>query len=89
MLVSLFSVFITKAGAGHLQGDGMVDETVDNGSRGHWVLKNPIPLTEQQIATDEHALALIALGQKGKEDLHFGAALLDITNIVNSSVVNF
>ena len=44
----------------------MVDEPVDRGGRGHGILENPILLTEHEIATDEDALAFIALRQKGK-----------------------
>ena len=44
----------------------MVDEPVDRGCRRHGILEDAIPLTEDEIATDEYALALIALGQKSK-----------------------
>ncbi len=60
----------------------MVDEPVDSRGGGHGILKNAIPLTEDQITTDQHAFAFIAFGQERKEDLHLGAALLEITDII-------
>ena len=44
----------------------MMDQPVNRGCRGHGILENPIPLTEYEIATDEDALAFLALRQKGK-----------------------
>jgi len=65
-LLSPLGLFGPETRSGQFQDDGMVDQPVDRGRRGHGILEDPLPLTEHEIATDEDALALVALGQKGK-----------------------
>ena len=60
-----------------------MNEAVDGGGGGHGVFEDSVPLAEDQVAGDEDALALVALGQKREEDLHFVAALLHVSKVVD------
>lgn len=63
LLLLGFSLFGSKARAGHLEDEGMMDQPIDGGSRGHGILEDPIPLAEDEIAADQHAFAFIAFGK--------------------------
>jgi hypothetical protein len=64
-----------------------MDEAVDRRRRGHWVLEGPIPLAEEEVAGDDHAPALVALGEEREEDFHLLAALLDVADVVEDDGV--
>ena len=49
--LSPLGLFGSKTCSGQFQDDGMVDEPVDGGRRGHGILEDAIPLTEHEIAT--------------------------------------
>ena len=65
----------------------MVDEPVDHRRRRHRILEDPVPLAEDQVAGDQHALALVPLGQEGEEHLHLVAALLHIPDVIEDDRV--
>ena|SRR5579875_1146998 len=66
----------------HIQNDAVVDHAVDSRHRRHGILENALPFTEDEIGADQHRLAFIALGKKGKEHLHFVAIVLNVADIV-------
>jgi hypothetical protein len=83
LLLLNFSLFGAKARAGHLEDEGMMDQPIDGRGRGYGILAEPIPLTEDEIAADQHAVAFLAFGQESKEHLHLGAALLQVADIID------
>src|SRR4051794_40414205 len=46
---SLEGLVVADAGAGHLDDDGVVDESVDRGGRGHRILEDADPVAEDQL----------------------------------------
>ena len=61
--------------------------TIDGRSGGHWILEDPVPLGEDQVAGDHDATALVALAEEGEEDLHFFAVLLDVPEVIEDDHV--
>ncbi len=62
---------------GHqIQNDAVVDHAIDGRHGAHRILENALPFTEDEICTDQHRFAFIALGQKDKEHLYFVAILV-------------
>ena len=51
-----------------LDNQGMVHQSIDGGDGHHVIGKNRIPLAEGLIGGDQEAFALIAMGNKFKED---------------------
>lgn len=41
----------------------MVDQPIDRGGGRHLIAKNPLPLSEDEIAREDHRSALVACGQ--------------------------
>src|SRR5215510_6575646 len=68
--------------AGQLEDDLVVNEPVDRGGSGHWVLEDPVPLAEHEVAGDDHGAALVALGEEREQHLHLVAVLLDVADVV-------
>jgi hypothetical protein len=60
----------------------MVNDTVNGSCGGHGVFEDLIPLGKDQIGSDHHTATLIALSQLSKENFHFVAGLLDITDVI-------
>ena len=60
----------------------MVHETIDRRGGGHLVAKDPVPLTEHEIARDHDRAAFIPFGQEGEQHLGFLGALLHVAQIV-------
>ena len=52
----------------------MVYETIDRGRRGHLVAKDPVPLTEHQIARHHDRAAFVPFGEERKELWAWGRA---------------
>jgi hypothetical protein len=44
----------------------MVNQPVDSGHRGHWVLEDLVALGEDQVGGDDDGLLLVALARKWK-----------------------
>jgi hypothetical protein len=44
--------FSAKAFTRYFENDRVMDEAVDGGSGGHWVLENTVPLAKYQVAAD-------------------------------------
>ena len=57
-------------------------QAIDRGHGGHGILEDFVPLTEHQVRGDDHAPTFIALRQEGEQHLHFFAALLHVTEVV-------
>ena len=59
-------IFSPLAGAvaGHveLQDGGVMDQAVDGGSGRHRILEDPFPITEHQIAGNQHRAPFVAFG---------------------------
>ena len=55
--------------------------------RGHRVLKDLVPLGEDEVGSDDDTLALVALGQEGKQDLHLLAVLLHVADVIEDDGV--
>src|ERR1035437_5837240 len=68
-----------------LQNDGVMDQAIHRRHRGHRVLENLVPLREDQIAAQQHAAPLIALGQKGEEHFHLLPRLLHVAQVVQNN----
>jgi hypothetical protein len=66
----------------------VVNDAVDGGGRGHRIFEDLVPLTEDQIASDDHGASLIALGHEGKEDFDFFSALLHVAEVIEDDDVN-
>lgn len=62
----------------------MVQQPVDRGGGGHRVLEDLFPLTEHQIARDEHGTALVAFGHAREEHLDLFGALLHVADVVEN-----
>ena len=60
----------------------MVHDAVDGACGGHRIFEDPVPLAEDEVAGDDHAPPLVALGEEGEEHLHLLAALLHVTDVV-------
>jgi len=60
----------------------MVDQPINGGHGGHWILEDLVPFGKDEIGTDHEAAPFIALGQEGEEHLHFFAALLNVPDVV-------
>ena len=80
-----FGVFESIAGQVEFEDDTVVDEAVDRSRRRHLVLEDLFPLREGKIAGDR--AALIAVGQKRKEDLHLLTRVLDVADVIEDQGV--
>lgn len=82
-----FRLFKAIAGDIQLQDDAMMHEAIDGSRGGHRVLEYLLPLAERQVAGQHHTAPLIPFGQKGKKHLHFLAALLDVSQVIDNQRV--
>lgn len=82
-----FGVFKSIAGQVEFEDDTVVDEVVDRSRRRHLVLEDLFPLREGKIAGDHDRAALIAVGQKRKEDLHLLTRVLDVADVIEDQGV--
>ena len=71
------------AGDIQLQDHTVVHQPVDRGCRGHGIFEDPFPFRKGEIGSDHDATPLVAMGQQGKQHLHFFAALLHIADVVD------
>ena len=60
-----------------------MDEPVYGRSRCHWVLENPFPLRERQVAGEHDAAPFITVGQKSEQHFHLLLVLFNIPDVVN------
>jgi len=65
----------------------VMDQTVDRGGRGHWVLEDLLPLRERQIARQQHAATFVTLGQEREQDFHLLTSLLHVADVVDDQCV--
>ena len=75
--------------AHHIQNHRMVNQAINGGHRGHGVFENAFPFAKDQIGTNHHRFALVALSQKGEEYLHFITIMLDIADIIENHAREF
>jgi len=59
-----------------------MDQAVDRGRSGHWVLEDSFPVAEDEIAGNQHRASLVALGDQGEQDLGFFGVLFDVANVI-------
>ena len=85
--VSLFGLLGPNAGAVEFEDNGVMDDAVDGGGRGHRVFENLVPFSEDQIAGDDHGAPLVALGHEREEDFDLLGALLDVAEVVEDDDV--
>ena len=64
-------------------------EPVDRRGRCHGVFEDFLPFRERQIAREDDAASLVALGQQGEQNLHLLAILLHITDVVEDQWTEF
>ena len=76
-------LFGPVAGAVQFQDRAVVDDPVDGCGSGHGVFENLVPLREDEIGGDEHALSLVPLCQKGEEHLHLFLLLLHVPDVID------
>ena len=57
-------------------------EPINRGGGGHRILENLLPLTEDEVARDDHRAAFIALGHESEEDLDLIGCLLDVSDVI-------
>lgn len=62
-------------------------EAIDGGGGGHRILEDAVPLAENEIARNHHALSFVTLGEEREEHLHLVAALLHVANVVEDDHV--
>ena len=72
-----------------LQDDAVVHEPVDRRGRRHGVFEDFLPFRERQIAREDDAASLVALGQQGEQNLHLLAILLHVTDVVEDQWTEF
>jgi hypothetical protein len=73
----------------HIQDHAVVDHAVDSGHGGHRIFKDALPFTEDPIGGNHHRFMFLALGQEGKEHLHFIAVVLHIANVIENDTGKF
>src|SRR6185312_11887238 len=77
----------SEAGTGELQDDRVMHEAVDGGRGGHGILEDAVPLAENEVRGDDDGPPLIALCEKGEQDLDLVGRLLDVANVVEDDHV--
>ena len=58
-------------------------QSIDGRRGGHRIFEDPLPFGKDEIAGQQHAMTLVAMGQQGEQDFHFVTALLHIAEVVN------
>ena len=81
-MVLVESVFCPVAGTAQFQDCAMVDYAVNGRGSCHGVLEYLVPLREDEIGGNQHALALISFCQEGEEHLHLLLLLLHVPDVV-------
>ena len=51
------------------------------------ILKDLLPLAEDQVGTDQQTAPLVTFGKEGKEHLHLLAALLNVSQVIQNDGV--
>jgi len=59
-----------------------MNQAVNSRGSGHRVLEDGFPLGKRQVAGEQDACPLIAVGQEGKEDFHLFSVLLHIADVI-------
>src|SRR5258708_15682141 len=62
-------------------------DSIDRRCGRHGVFEDLIPLREDQVRRDHHALALIPLREQRKEHLHLGSIVLDVPDVIERDTV--
>src|SRR5437867_1175298 len=62
-------------------------ETIDGRGGRHGVLEDSVPLTEDEVARDEHGAALVALGHQREEHLGLLGRLLHVPDVIEDQEV--
>ena len=62
--------------------NAMVDNAVNGSCRGHGIFEDLIPLRKDQVSSNDDAAALVVFSQRGEENSHFIAGLLDVADVV-------
>ena len=62
----------------------VMHHSVDRRRGGEGILEDLIPLGEDEVGGDDHAAPFVPFGQKSKQNFHFLAALLHVTQIVEN-----
>ena len=84
---SLLGLLGSNAGSVKFENDGVMDDAVDGCGGGHRIFEDLVPLTEDQIAGDDHGAPLVALGHESEEDFDFFSALLHVAEVVEDDDV--
>ncbi len=69
------------AGSGEFQDRAVVDDPIDGRGGCHGVFEYLVPLREDEIGRNQHALSLVPLSQEVEEHLHLLLLLLDIADV--------
>jgi hypothetical protein len=65
----------------------MMHHAIDGGGCRHGVFEDSIPLTENEVAGDGDAFALVAFREKCEEHFHLIATLLHVANVIEDDEV--
>ena len=66
-----------------------MDQPIDGSGGGHGIFEDGVPFRKRQVASNQDAAALVAMGQQGKEHFHFLPGVLDIADVVEDQPILF